>query len=312
MRDHDVIILGGGPAGLCAGLYTARAKLNAVLFEKLMPGGEILNTDLVEDYPGFERITGQELAQKFENHARKFGLNIQNQEVLRVYRDEPDVVVETDNGTFRAGAVIACVGGEPRKLGCPGEAEYAARGVSYCALCDGPFFQDETIAVVGGGNSALDEGLFLTKYAEKVYIVHRRDQFRGHGILVEEARDNPKVEFILDTVVREIWGDGKSLQGVTLRNVKTEEERRLEVGGVFIFIGFIPRSHIFRDGIKTDEGGFIITDDHMSTSIPGVFACGDVRSQLIRQITNAVGDATTAAVAAERYLKAQGTRERSS
>lgn len=304
-RDFDVIIVGGGPAGLTAGLYCARAKLNVVLYEKLMPGGEILNTEWVEDYPGFELIGGPELAKKFEDHARKFGLRIELEECKEVYKEGGDVVVVTDMGVRRCGALIYCAGGHPRKLGIPGEEEFAGKGVSYCALCDGAFFQDEVITVVGGGNAAVEEGHFLTRYGSKLYLVHRRDKFRAQPILVDRLRASPKAELILGSVVEEALGDGEGLKRVRIRNVKTGERWELETGGLFIFIGFVPNTHVFRDPIEKDGGGFLITDENMQTSIPGIFTAGDCRSQLIRQITNAVGDATTAAVAAQKYLEAQ-------
>lgn len=304
-RDFDIIIVGAGPAGLTAGLYAARSKLNVMCYEKLAPGGEILNTEFVEDYPGFELIGGQELAQKFTDHALKFGLKIEMEEVLEVRKDGEDFVVKTDMGERRCGAVIYTPGGYPRKLEIPGEAEYAGKGVSYCALCDGAFFQDEVITVVGGGNSAVEEGQFLTKYGKKVYLIHRRKGFRAHAVALEKLRANPKVEIITDHVAEEVVGDGKEMKKLRVRNVKSGETKELEATGLFVFIGFIPNTDLIKDPVEKDEGGFIITDQNMQTNIPGLFVAGDCRSQLIRQITNAAGDATTAAVAAEKYLEAQ-------
>lgn len=304
-RDYDIIIVGGGPAGLTAGLYASRSKLNVVCFEKLAPGGEILNTEFVEDYPGFELIGGQELAQKFADHAQKFGLKIELEEVTEIRRDGDDFVVRTTEGERRCGAVIYTPGGTPRKLGIPGEQKYAGKGVSYCALCDGAFFQDEVITVVGGGNSAVEEGMFLTKYGTKVYLIHRRDQFRAHAVAVDRLKENPKAEIILDTVPEEVIGDEKEMKKLRVRNVKTGEVREIEAQGLFVFVGFVPNTGLIKEPVKKDEGGFIITDQNMATNIPGLFVAGDCRSQLIRQITNAVGDATTAAVAAEKYLEAQ-------
>ena len=304
-RDFEIIIIGAGPAGLTAGLYTARSKLNVVCYEKLAPGGEILNTEHVEDYPGFELVGGQELAAKFTDHAMKFGLKIEMEDVSEVRKDGDDFVVVTDMGERRCGAVIYTPGGYPRKLGIPGEEKYAGKGVSYCALCDGAFFQDEVITVVGGGNSAVEEGQFLTKYGTKVYIIHRRDQFRAHAVLMDRIRDNPKVEIITDYVAEEVVGDEREMKKLRIRNVKTGETQELDATGLFVFIGFIPNTDLIKDHVEKDDVGFILTDQNMETNVPGLFVAGDCRSQLIRQITNASGDATTAAVAAEKYLEAQ-------
>ena len=304
-RDFEIIIIGAGPAGLTAGLYTARSKLNVVCYEKLAPGGEILNTEHVEDYPGFELVGGQELAAKFTDHAMKFGLKIEMEDVSEVRKDGDDFVVVTDMGERRCGAVIYTPGGYPRKLGIPGEEKYAGKGVSYCALCDGAFFQDEVITVVGGGNSAVEEGQFLTKYGTKVYIIHRRDQFRAQAVLVDKIRDNPKIEIITDYVAEEVVGDEREMKKLRIRNVKTGETQELDATGLFVFIGFIPNTDLIKDHVEKDDVGFILTDQNMETNVPGLFVAGDCRSQLIRQITNASGDATTAAVAAEKYLEAQ-------
>ncbi len=304
-RDFDIIIIGAGPAGLTAGLYTARSKLNVVCYEKLAPGGEILNTEHVEDYPGFELVGGQELAAKFTDHAMKFGLNIEMEEVSEVRKDGDDFVVVTDMGERRCGAVIYTPGGYPKKLGIPGEEKYAGKGVSYCALCDGAFFQDEVITVIGGGNSAVEEGQFLTKFGTKVYIIHRRDQFRAHAVLVDKIRENPKVEIITDFVPEEVVGDDREMKKLRIKNVKTDETQEIDATGLFVFIGFIPNTDLIKDHVEKDDAGFILTDQNMETNVPGLFVAGDCRSQLIRQITNASGDATTAAVAAEKYLEAQ-------
>jgi len=302
-KRYDVVIVGGGPGGLCAGLYVARARRKVVCLEKYIPGGQIAITGDVEDFIGFEHIQGAELAKKFEDHARKFGLEIETEEVEEVYVDGDERVVRCASGnTYRAKAVILSTGGSPVKLGCPGEEEYSGKGVSYCAICDGAFFRDQVIAVVGGGDSAVEEGTFLTKFASKVYIIHRRDELRAQKIVQQRAFDNDKVEFIWDTVVEKINGEDK-VKSLTLKNVKTGETSDFEVGAVFIFIGFVPNSNLTREELNKDENGYILTNERMETSIPGIFACGDVRAQLVRQITNAVGDATTAAVAAEKYIE---------
>ena len=303
-KRYDVVIVGGGPGGLCAGLYVARARRSVVCLEKYLPGGQIALTGEVEDYIGFEHIQGSELAERFANHAKKFGLQIEMEEVEEVYVDGDDRVARCASGNvYRGKALILATGGSPVKLGVPGEEEYAGKGVSYCAICDGAFFKDKVIAVVGGGDAAVEEGGYLTKYGSKVYIIHRRDQLRAQKIIQQRAFDNPKIEFIWDTVVESINGDGTRVTDLTLKNVKTGETSTLEVGAVFPYIGFRPNSSVVRDPIEKDAGGYVITDYRMETSIKGIFACGDVRAQLVRQVTNAVGDGTTAAVAAEKYIE---------
>ena len=301
-KQYDVIIVGAGPAGLAAGLYAGRMELKAVALDRLAPGGQLLNTLDIEDYPGFEHITGQELSEKMEAHAKKFGLEIEYEDVQEIYREGDEVVVKGLESEYRAPAVIVTAGGQPRKLGVPGEEELAGRGVSYCAICDGAFFKEKEVAVVGGGDSALEEGVFLTRYASKVHIIHRRDEFRAQGIAVAAAKDNPKVEFILDTVVDEIVGNG-SVSRLKLRNLKTDATSTLDVGAIFPFVGFLPNSNIFRDHVDHDELGYLITDMNMATNIPGIFAAGDVRHQLTKQITTAVGDGTTAVVAVTKMLE---------
>lgn len=303
MQDWDIVIVGAGPGGLCAGLYGSRANRKTVCIEKLMPGGEIANTELVEDYPGFEKIGGAELAMKFEQHARKFGLEIISDNVTEVRSDGRFKIVKGDNDEYRAKAVILATGGEPRKLGVPGERENAGRGVSYCAICDGAFFKDEVIAVVGGGDAAVEEGSFLTKYGKKVYIIHRRDELRAQKIIQDRAFKNDKLEFIWDSVVEKINGKDK-VESITIKNVKTGEIRDLEVGAVFPFVGFTPNSGIVKEELQKDDTGYIITNEYMETSIKGIWAIGDVRKQLCKQVTNAVGDGTTAAVAADKYIEA--------
>jgi thioredoxin reductase (NADPH) len=302
--NYDIVIVGGGPGGLCAGLYGARARRKTVCLEKYLPGGQIAVTGEVEDYLGFEHIQGAELGMKFAEHARKFGLEIEMDEVEEVYCDGDDRVARCASGTlYRGRALILATGGSPVKLGLEGEAKYSGKGVSYCAICDGAFFKDRIIAVVGGGDAAVEEGTFLTKFASKVIIIHRRDKLRAQKIIQQRAFDNPKVEFIWDTVVTSINGDGSVVTDLSLENVKTKEKSTLEVGAVFPYLGFRPNSGLVREEIKKDEGGYLLTDYRMETSIKGIFACGDVRAQLVRQITNAVGDGTTAAVAAEKHIE---------
>lgn len=303
-KDYDLIIVGAGPAGLCAAMYAGRGMINAVTLERGAPGGELLNTDLIEDYPGFASIKGWELAQQMADHAQKFGARIDTATVEQVQRGTDDRFTVTTIGgpTYRAPAVILTAGGTPVKLGIPGEKEYAGKGVSYCAVCDGAFFKGEVLAVVGGGDAAVEEAEYLTRYASKVYIVHRRHEFRASKIVQERAFANPKIEVIWNTTVPEIVGDEKGVRHLVLDNVNTHERSTLPVGGVFIFIGFKPNTSLVAGHAKHDAGGYLLTDERMMTSIPGLFAAGDVRAQVTRQVTTAVGDATTAAIAVEKYL----------
>jgi thioredoxin reductase (NADPH) len=307
-QRYEIIIVGAGPAGQTAALYAGRSRIPTLVLERGIPGGELLNTAEVEDYPGFEHIMGPDLAAKMQQHAEKFGAKFETLvEVESISVDGDDRVVKTTDGReFRAPAVIIAAGGEPRKLGIPGEEELAGKGVSYCAVCDGAFFQGAEIAVVGGGDSAVEEGTFLTRYGSKVYLIHRRDGYRAQPILVEQMRASGKVEEILNTVVEEVHGEGR-VTHLTLRNVETGEQSHLDVGGFFPFIGFIPHSDIFDDELKEqielDEEGHIVTNDKMETAVPGIYAAGDVRAQFVRQVTNAVGDATTAALAANEYVE---------
>ncbi len=313
MSDYDVVIVGGGPAGLAAGLYAARMNLKTVLVDRGALGGQLLNTELIEDYPGIETILGSELATKMGDHARKFGLLVRDFEPVKEIDVEGDQlgpswprsrantkVVRLESGQeLRAPALIMAAGGLPRYLDVPGEKAFWGRGVSYCAVCDGAFFKGQELAVVGGGDAAVEEGDFLTRYASKVYILHRRHELRAQPILVDRARANPKIEFILGSAVKEIAGDEKVK---AIRYEQGGSARELPVGGVFIFIGFVPNSGLFKVHIDHDEGGYIITGRDMQTSVEGIWAVGDVRAQLTKQIATAVGDGTTAAVAASLYV----------
>src|SRR5579872_2166903 len=293
---------------MCAGMYAGRSMLKTVVLEQGLPGGELLNTEVIEDYIGFEHILGWELAEKFNSHAVKFGAEIRTSERVEKVRKVADGTFETtvENGDlFRSPAVIVTAGGTPVKLEVPGEIEYAGRGVSYCAICDGAFFKGQTIAVVGGGDAACEEADFLTRYAEKVYLIHRRGELRSSKILQQRLFGNPKIEVIWNTVVEAVEGDGQGLvRNLKLRDVNTNVPRDLSVTGLFVFVGFRPNTGIIDGHVEHDEMGYLRTDANMQTSIRGLFAAGDVRSQLTRQVTTAVGDATTAAIAAEKYLKA--------
>ncbi len=301
---HDLVIIGAGPAGLCAAMYAGRGMLDAVLLERGVPGGELLNTEWIDDYPGFEHVLGRELAAKMADHAAKFGADIRQENVEAIARRGDGLFEITTSGgtTYEAPAVILTAGGTPTKLDVPGEVEYAGRGVSYCAVCDGAFFKGEVLAVIGGGDAAVEEADYLTRYASKVYVVHRRDQFRASKILQERLFANPKIEVIWNKQVREYKGGPSGLQSVELEDTVTGERSSLAANGSFIFIGFRPNTGLVRDHFRHDAAGYMLTDDRMMTSIPGLFAAGDVRAQLTRQITTAVGDATTAAIAVEKYL----------
>ena len=311
---HDTIIIGAGPAGLCAAMYAGRGMLNAVVLERGVPGGELLNTEKIEDYPGFESILGRDLAKKFADHAIKFGAEIKQENVDAVVKDADGwFTVTTGMGNvYRAPTVIITAGGTPTKLDVPGELEYAGRGVSYCAVCDGAFFKGDTIAVIGGGDAAVEEADYLTRYAAKVYLVHRRDSLRASKILQERLFANPKIEVIWNKKVNEMVGEATGLKSLALEDTVTGAKSALAVTGAFVFVGFKPNSGLIQGHFKHDAAGYIITDDRMMTSIPGLFAAGDLRVQLTRQVTTAVGDATTAAIAVEKYLtelRSQGKLE---
>lgn len=309
-ENLDLIIVGGGPAGLCAALYAGRGMLKSVVLERGVPGGELLNTEKVEDYPGFTSILGPDLAAKMAEHAQAFGADIRMENVEGIHRlpDGTFRVATSSEIDYRAPAVILTAGGTPTKLGVPGELEYAGRGVSYCAVCDGAFFKNELIAVVGGGDAAVEEADYLTRYGSMVYLIHRRDEFRASKMLQERAFQNPKIEVIWNTRVREMIGNSKGLEQLELEDIQTKARSSLAVTGCFVFIGFKPNSWLIRDHVLHDAAGYLITDDRMMTSIPGLFAAGDLRAQLTRQVTTAVGDATTAAIAVEKYLTERKTR----
>src|SRR6266550_4184600 len=304
-REYDVIIVGAGPAGMTAAMYAGRSMLRTLVLERGISGGELLNTEIIEDYPGFEHIEGWDLAQRFEGHAKKFGAEFVQDTVLSLEKvADGSFEATTESGAvYRAPAAIVTAGGTPIKLNVPGELEYAGKGVSYCAVCDGAFFRGHTIAVIGGGDAAVEEADFLTRYAEKVYIIHRRDELRASKILQTRLFANPKIEVVWNTVVDAVEGDANGLaQNLRLRDVNTNARRDLAATGLFVFIGFRPNTGIIDGHVDHDEMGYLRTDANMHTSIRGLFAAGDVRSQLTRQVTTAAGDATTAAIAVEKYL----------
>jgi thioredoxin reductase (NADPH) len=299
---YQLIIIGGGPAGLSAGLYATRARLSTLLIERAIPGGQIINAELVENYPGFPQgISGAELGSLMEQQATKYGLEIIMAEVEGVEVGEGEKIVHTSEGQYRAKALIIAGGSEHGKLGVPGEEELRGRGVSYCATCDGAFFKDQVIAVVGGGNVAINDALFLTRFASKVIVIHRRDELRATKILSEGAFARPKIEFLWDTVVESIGGDGQ-VRELGLRNVKTGTESKLEVSGIFVAVGLRPNTGYLEGVVALSQEGFILVNDQMETGVPGVFAAGDIRAGSARQVSSAVGDGATAAISAERYL----------
>ncbi len=302
-KHYDVIIIGGGPAGLTAGLYTSRARLKSLLIESGVFGGQMVLTDLVENYPGFpDGISGSELGRLMEEQAKRFGLEAIQDEVIEIGVEGNLKKILTHEGSYSSRALIVCTGTEYKKLGVPGEEEFRGRGVSYCATCDGAFFQDGRVIVVGGGDSALTESLFLTKFVKELYLVHRRDALRATKIYQERAEANPKIKFIWNSVVQSINGDS-TVRSVTIKNVKTGESREVQADGVFLFIGLAPRTQFLKGLVSLDENGYILTNENCETSVRGIFAAGDCRKKLLRQISTSVGDGATAAFAAERYLE---------
>ena len=301
-NEYDVIIIGGGPAGLSAGIYTARARLNSVLIEKGMFGGEIVNTDNVENYPGFaDGINGFELTQSMYQQATKFGLKTITSEVTGIELKRELKAVKTTHGDFTAKAVIITSGSLRQKLGIPGEEEYTGKGVSVCATCDAAFFSDRPVAVVGGGNAAITEALQLSKFASRVTVIHRRSELRATRILQEKAFAEPKIEFLWDTVVAEIQG-GDFVNKIKLRQVTTNQESTLDIAGIFVSAGQKPNTDYLKGTVPLNDKGAIITNDKLETEVAGIFAAGDVRQNSILQAIAAAGDGATAAIYAERYL----------
>lgn len=301
---YDIVIIGGGPAGLTAGLYARRSLLKTVMLEKMMPGGQVSITESLENYPGIKEIGGPDLVIQMEEQAKSFGLDIVSEEVVSIDAGSGSSghIVKTTSKEYHTKTVIITAGAQPRHLGCEGEENHIGKGVSYCATCDGAFFRNKEVVVVGGGDSAIEEAAYLTKFANKVTVIHRRDALRASKIIQKRAFDNEKVEFIWDSVVEKIEGE-PLVNNVKIKNVKTGDITDFKTDGVFVFIGYNPANQFIPAEIKKDGDGFVITDQEMRTNIPGIFAAGDIRSKLLKQVVTACGDAATAAFAAEKYIE---------
>jgi thioredoxin reductase (NADPH) len=300
---YDVIIIGAGPAGMTAAVYTSRANLSTLMLERGVPGGQMANTEEVENYPGFDHILGPELSTKMFEHAKKFGAEYAYGDIKEVIDGKEYKTVFAGKKEYKARAIIITTGAEYKKLGVPGEQELGGRGVSYCAVCDGAFFKGKELVVVGGGDSAVEEGVYLTRFATKVTIVHRRDELRAQKILQDRAFDNEKVDFIWNHTVKEINEENKKVGSVTLVSTETGEEQNFPADGVFIYVGMLPLSKPFANLGITNNMGYIDTNDRMETRVEGIFAAGDVREKTLRQIVTATGDGSIAAQSAQHYVE---------
>ena len=300
--DYDIVIIGAGPAGLTAGIYAARARMNVLLLEKAVPGGQILVTDWIENYPGFpEGISGFDLAEKMKVQAEELGLKIETAEVHSLNLSEESKQIVLKDKSITTNTLIIASGASPRKLGI-GEDKFMGKGISFCATCDAPFFKEKTVVAIGGGDTAVQEAIYLTKFAKKVYLVHRRDELRATKILQERAFANDKIEFVWDSVPTGVEGFF-GVESVKVKNVKTNEEKAIKADGCFIWVGILPNASFLNDAVDTDDFGFIRADVKMQTSVPGVYAAGDIRDTPLRQISTAVGDAAIAAVSAEHFIE---------
>ncbi|WP_134704466.1 thioredoxin-disulfide reductase [Ammoniphilus sp. YIM 78166] len=301
-KIYDVIIAGAGPAGMTAAVYTSRANMSTLMLERGIPGGQMANTEDIENYPGYESILGPDLSNKMFEHAKKFGAEYAYGDIQEIQDGYPYKTVKAGNKEYLAKSIIVATGAEHRELGAPGERDLSGRGVSYCAVCDGAFFRNKELVVVGGGDSAVEEAIFLTRFATKVTIVHRRDQFRAQKIIQKRAFENPKIEVIWDTAVKEIRGENK-VASVLLENLKTGEQTDFPCEGVFIYVGMDPLSKAVQGLGITNEAGYVLTDEKMKTSVPGIFAAGDVRDKMLRQVVTATGDGGVAAQSAQHYVE---------
>lgn len=306
-KVYDVIIAGAGPAGMTAAVYTSRANMSTLMLERGIPGGQMANTEEIENYPGFGSILGPDLSTKMFEHAQKFGAEYAYGEIKEIRDGYPYKTVRTGDKEYLAKSVIVATGAEHRLLGVPGEVELSGRGVSYCAVCDGAFFRGKELVVIGGGDSAVEEAVFLTRFASKVTIIHRRDEFRAQKILQKRAFENEKIEVIWDTVVKEIRGENV-VQSVLLENVKTGEQREFPTNGAFIYVGMDPLTESVRGLGITNEAGYVLTDEQMHTKVQGIFAAGDLREKTLRQVVTATGDGSIAAQAAQHYVEALDER----
>jgi len=299
---YDVIIVGGGPAGFSAALYSARSNLKTLLIERFFAGGQMSTTEVMENYPGFEEpINGIELAVRMENQAKKFGTEVISEEVVELDLNDEIKIVKTTNGEYRCKTVILGMGGSPRKLGLPSENNLMGRGISYCATCDGSFYRDMDVAIIGGGDTAVEDANYLSRLCNKVYLVHRRDELRATKTLQDDVFKNHKVEIVWDSVPESINGD-MSVKSINVKNKKTGDVRALEVSGIFVAIGSNPNTELIKDKLRMSQSGYIVTGEDMQTSIAGVFACGDIRDKLLRQVVTAAADGAIAAYAAEKYI----------
>lgn len=301
MEKRELVIIGAGPAGLTAAIYGKRAGLDTLVIEKGKPGGQILITSEIENWPGTVTESGAGLAEKFRYHAEHFNADFKTATVMSLKPQGNRCIVVTDDGEIDAAAVIIASGCHFRKQGCPGEAEFTGKGVSYCAVCDAAFYEELDVAVIGGGNTAVEEAGYLTQFADKVYLVHRRDQFRADGLVVERALKNPKIIPVMDSVLESIEG-ADIVERIIVKNVKTGEKKPIDLNGVFIFIGTLPNATFVGDAVKTTDGGWIWTDADMRTSTPGIFAAGDVRDTGLRQVVTAAADGARAAMSAYAYI----------
>jgi thioredoxin reductase (NADPH) len=302
-KTYEVVIIGGGPAGMTAGLYTTRSRFRTLLIEHALFGGQMTTTDLIENYPGFPNgITGDELSRLMEEQAKRFGLETVCEEVVEVGLAGDQKYIRTHESSYLCEALIICTGAEYRKLGVQGEREFTGKGVSFCSTCDGAFFRDRSIVVVGGGDSALTEALYLTRFVKDLTIVHRRDALRATRIYQERAEAHPKIKFLWNSIVQEIKGENV-VKSIVAKDVRTGETNEFDTEGVFVFVGISPRTHFLKGLVDMDEAGYILTGTHCETSAKGIFAAGDCRKQLLRQVATAVGDGATAGFAVEKYLE---------